>query len=96
MPDRKRLFQELYNGSVAYTLEGGFGGDGEKLYVDTGSQLFFDPLRDWSVAVEFNTYSESESKVIFSCFSEKAYENRGLMRGLKRAIWILLTGKIFI
>lgn len=69
----------LYTGTVAYKLEGGFGGDGKRQYVDTRSQLFFDPLRDWSVGVEFNTYSESESKVIFSCFSEKAYENRGLM-----------------
>lgn len=90
---QEAALSELYNGSVAYKLEGGFGGDGKRQYVDTRSQLFFDPQRDWSVAVEFNTYSESESKVIFSCFSEKAYENRGLMLRIEEGFLDLAYGE---
>lgn len=90
---QEETLRERYDGTVAYTLEEGFSGDGSRGYIDTGSQLFMDPQRDWSVAVEFNTYSESENRVIFSCFNEKAYENRGLMLRIEDGLLDIAYGE---
>lgn len=85
LPDRREDEGHIWNRDSmdslepVYRLEEQFIGDGVQNYVDTGLQLYQNPLASWTILAEVDTEILSEDKVFFSCFSEDPSDYRGVI-----------------
>lgn len=74
-----QMLTEMYTGDISYQLEEPFVGDGERAYLDTGVQPFFEKDRDFTLLVDYNTNIDSADGVVAGCFSEETNEYRGVL-----------------
>ena len=67
--------------SVEYYMETPFEGDGIDDYLDTGIQLYDDPMRNWTLLTEIdlNCDKNASDLVYLSCFNEEADNYHGLI-----------------
>lgn len=77
-------------GSMAYTLQEAFYGDGSS-YIDTGIQLYRNPKQDWTIKANLELPKTESDGVYFACFSEDSSNYRGLLvRKVSDELQILL------
>lgn len=78
----KQVVQNLnenYTGDLKYVMPEPFVGDGISGYLDTGVQLFYEPERDFTLLLDYNTKIDSADGVIAGCFAEEPDAYRGLL-----------------
>ena len=88
LPDRRKDPQHVWNRKKEqtekpiYRLQEQFDGDGIQDYVDTGLQLYKNPLDSWTILAEVQNPKAGEGdKVLFSCFNEADGNYNGLLAG---------------
>jgi len=88
LPDRRKDSQHIWNkkkmqaDKPIYRLQQQFDGDGIQDYVDTGLQLYKNPLDSWTILAEIqNPGAGDADKVLFSCFNETEGNYNGLLVG---------------
>ena len=91
--EKIQLLKEQYTGEINYSFEEGFTGDGESKYVDTGTQLFYEPNKDWTLLTDINTSFETMNGVFVSCFSEEEGQYRGIMIRKDDNVFHVILGK---
>ena len=85
LPDRREDPNHIWNQDTmaglepVYRMEEQFIGDGVQKYVDTGLQLYQNPLASWTILAEVDPKAVGEDKVFFSCFSEDPSDYRGVI-----------------
>ena len=86
LPDRRTDPNHIWNSQTTeisapvYALQTQFAGDGKQNYIDTGYQLYDNPLSSWTLISEFEVPPfEDEDQVIFSCYDERVNEYYGLL-----------------
>jgi hypothetical protein len=86
LPDRRTDATHIWNQTQAsqaqpvYTLPQQFSGDGKQDFVDTGVQLYKNPLSSWTVLAEVEPpRAGTADQVLFSCFDETESDNHGLL-----------------
>lgn len=91
LPDRRTDPDHIWSsnsgslGEPAYALNTQFAGDGKQAYIDTGYQLFDNPLSSWTLISDFEVPPfEDQDQVIFSCYNETENNNYGLLVNVDR------------
>lgn len=78
--DAEQMTQNIQE-SVAYYLDKPFEGDGVDQYLDTGIQLYDDPMKSWTLLTEIDLTCDknADDLVYLSCFNEEADNYHGLI-----------------
>ena len=86
LPDRRTDVNHIWNRTKEkeavpiYSLEYQFEGDGIQHYLDTGIQLYDNPLNSWTLLTEFEAPSyEDENGVVLACYDETEGNYHGLL-----------------
>ena len=88
LPDRRKDPDHIWNRTdkekavPVYRLQEQFEGDGIQNYVDTGLQLYKNPLDSWTILAQIKDPGAGDGdKVLFSCFNEADENYYGLLTG---------------
>lgn len=77
--EMEEQLRKNHSEDIQYSLEEPFEGDGEKEYIDTKKQLFYDASKDFTFLMEFNSNTYGDNGVFAGCFSEEENKYRGLL-----------------